>query len=126
MSLLKIEKDEGLVGLRYQCGQNEGVIWNGGGFGVTSFPPWSDMCRAPNATPLGHSTPKHTRYVVVWLVMRMVPVYVTWSRRVGSKPPPPKPGPLASLDPPRYIGSTSPPSFSIFSKDIKIKTKTIL
>ena len=77
MYLLKIEKDGGLVGLRYQCGQNEGVIWNGGGFGVTSFPPWSDMCRAPNATPLGHSTPKHARYVVVRLVMRMVPVYVT-------------------------------------------------
>jgi hypothetical protein len=30
------------------------------------------------------------------------------------------------LDPQRYIESTSPPSFSIFSKDIKIKTKTIL
>jgi hypothetical protein len=69
MSLLKIEKDGGLVCLRDQCGQNESVIREGGGVGVTDFQHSCDACRSPNTTRLGQSTSEHARCVAGGLVM---------------------------------------------------------
>jgi hypothetical protein len=50
MSLLKIEKDGGLVGLRDQCRQNESVICGLGGFGVT-HPTIAAACAEHQMTP---------------------------------------------------------------------------
>jgi hypothetical protein len=82
MSLLKIEEDGGLVGLWDQRGQNESVIWVGGGFGVTHFQPWCGTCTGLKHTKRGHSTHKYARYKAVWSVMWMVATCMSWHGKV--------------------------------------------
>ncbi len=77
MSLLKIERDGGLVCLSHQQGQNENVIRGVGGFCVTQSQ------QASHPTTRGHSTREYVRYVAVGSVVWLHAACVTWSRRVG-------------------------------------------